>query len=757
MSLRRTIRCVAIVIAAGAALVGLPSSASAAYIHPSVTTSFGPDGTSGSSFGGMNRLAFMQASKRLYALDGSTLKIYGFNTTVPGTYTPLTGNFPVTVLGTGGDPDIAVDNTNGGSAGQLYYLSESNGLFAFESTGGLLFTEARSNFGDPCGTATDALGNVWVADYSSKTIISYPSTGGASNGSFSVSAQGSPCHIGADPGTGDIYVSNWNGATYRYTAASGYTTKNLIDSGSTRAIAVDAVTHRVYIVHSNKIDAYEPTGTLVEEFATSGGNWIGAAVDGASGIVFLADQTSNQIKALPGVVVPDVTTGEPTGFATLHGHVDLAGGGNVTACKFEFSTSVNYTVPTTQEIACTPAPEYSSNQDVEADLTGKVNGEVLYHYRLKASNANGTNVTGDKTFTPHFVAGLHTDPADELDRKSAKLHGSYLGTGEETHVYFKWGLTTAYGNTTPVQDFPANASTNAVSAVLSDLLEPQKVYHYRIVASNGKGTSEANDATFETKPAVFGLSTDAATEIKTETADLNGSFEADGYDTKYWYEFGSSALYGNKTAEGDLTAPAGPTSVPAASISGLQPLHTYHFRVVAENSFGKTLGPDKTFTTFTAPIVISQTTSGVTATEADLHAVIHPHGVEGEYRFEYGPTISYGTSIPIPDGILPAGESPVPVEAHLTGLNGGVYHFRVVTENVYGTNISKDQTFNFYPPVCPNATVRQQTGSNSLPDCRSYELVTPEDQGITIIYPVSLPSARTRPRPRGSPSSAPWD
>ena len=168
------------------------------------------------------------------------------------------------------------------------------------------------------------------------------------------------------------------------------------------------------------------------------------------------------------------------------------------------------------------------------------------------------------------------------------------------------------------------------------------------------------------------------------------------------------------TTSGEVTAPSGPTSVAPIGIDELQPLHTYHFRIVAENSFGRTNGPDETFTTFTAPVIVSQSTSKVTGSSADLNAVINPHGVEAEYHFEYGPTTSYGTTIPIPNATIPASGSDETVTQHLEGLNGGVYHFRITTKNIYGESVSKDQTFNFYPPVCPNATVRQQTGANEL-------------------------------------------
>ena len=66
---------------------------------------------------------------------------------------------------------------------------------------------------------------------------------------------------------------------------------------------------------------------------------------------------------------------------------------------------------------------------------------------------------------------------------------------------------------------------------------------------------------------------------------------------------------------------------------------------------------------------------------------------------------------------------------------GVVYHFRVVATNQYGSTATEDQTFNFFPPECPNSKVRQQTGSLYLPDCRAYELVSPEEAGNVILVP----------------------
>ena len=743
MRLPKSVRFASLAVVLLAAFVA-PSAASAAFIHPTVTASFGPNGTSGTTFASLNRMAFRQSSKRLYVFDAGGPAIHGFDLSTPGTYSPLGGAFPVNVSAGGGDPDIAVDDSVGGS-GNVYYISESNGLAGFTSNGSPVFTVERSSFGDPCGVATDASGNALVGDYGEQRVSRFLPTGGASGG-FSVSAQGSPCHLGADPGTGDVYVANYNGATYRYTAASNYTQKNLIDGGSAAAITVDSVSHLVYVVHSNGVTSYRPDGTEVEEFGQGIGNLIGAAVDGSTGVVYLAVSSSNQIKVLPGVTVPDVTAGQPTDFATAHGHVDPASGGPVTGCEFQVSRFSEFPGPQTQSVPCEPATPYAGAEDVSADLTSKVEGEETFHYRLKVSNANGSNFSSAVTFTPHFVAGLHAEPATEVDRTSATLNGSFLGTNEETSYHFEWGPTLTYGHTTPVKTVPPNTTENFLPEHLSEgSLEPQQVYHYRIVATNSKGESKAEDETFETKPAVFGLTTDAATGIKTSVAELHGSFTGDGLDVKYFYEYGSSTLYGNTVPGGELTAPSGPTTIPGAAIDELQPLHVYHYRVVAENSFGRTNGPDRTLTTNTAPIIVSLSSAHVTGTTAELLATINPHGVPAEARFEYGPTTSYGFTAPVEP--IPAGEAPFAVKADLTNLNGGVYHFRIVAENEFGESVSRDQTFNFYSPECPNATVRQQTGANSLPDCRAYELVTPEDQGITIVYPATVPFSATATAP----------
>ncbi len=180
----------------------------------------------------------------------------------------------------------------------------------------------------------------------------------------------------------------------------------------------------------------------------------------------------------------------------------------------------------------------------------------------------------------------------------------------------------------------------------------------------------------------------------------------------------------------------------SVGLSGLEPKTEYEARVLAVKPYGfsplsQTTAP---FTTLAGkPKIDSPYSRNVTASSADLYAAVNPSGAETTYHFEYGPTLSYG--IASPPLSVGEGATPVPVQAHIEGLESIVYHFRVVAENSEGTTVSPDQTFNFYPESCPNAAAREQTGATRLPDCRAYELVSPERMGTISLVASGPPSS----------------
>ncbi len=203
--------------------------------------------------------------------------------------------------------------------------------------------------------------------------------------------------------------------------------------------------------------------------------------------------------------------------------------------------------------------------------------------------------------------------------------------------------------------------------------------------------------------------------------------------TTYRVEFkkASDSIWTTYTPDipvGNGTSPA-PFGV---GVGGLAPNTDYELKAVAVKPFTADVEETKSFTTSPAgPEIEAFSSSNVTVDSADLRALINPRGTATSYHFEYGTTPAYGTSTAeISIGQSHQGEA---VQNHIEGLQDTVYHFRVVATNASGTATSADQTFTFHPPVCPNQTVRQQTGAAYLPDCRAYELVSPEDAGGTTL------------------------
>ena len=120
-----------------------------------------------------------------------------------------------------------------------------------------------------------------------------------------------------------------------------------------------------------------------------------------------------------------------------------------------------------------------------------------------------------------------------------------------------------------------------------------------------------------------------------------------------------------------------------------------------------------------APQISGVGVSSVTSTAATLNAKVNPQGKFTNYRFEYGAEnceSSTCTSVPVPEGKVPAGTSPVPVSVVIEGLTPAtLYHFRVVAKNIEGEAKSGDRVF----------ATRQSQIFNGLPDNRAYEQASP--------------------------------
>ena len=91
------------------------------------------------------------------------------------------------------------------------------------------------------------------------------------------------------------------------------------------------------------------------------------------------------------------------------------------------------------------------------------------------------------------------------------------------------------------------------------------------------------------------VTTGAASAVSFTTATLNGLVGA-GASNNAYFQYGTTTAYGSSTSATFLGASAIARTL-AASLSGLAPGTTIHFRLIAENSAGKRVGSDQSFTT----------------------------------------------------------------------------------------------------------------------------------------------------------------
>jgi hypothetical protein len=328
------------------------------------------------------------------------------------------------------------------------------------------------------------------------------------------------------------------------------------------------------------------------------------------------------------------------------------------------------------------------------------NGSVRARGRTSGGHHNGGSGLIEQVTPFSFTSApaVITGTASGVSPIGAMLNGSVNPNSVATSARFEYGPTTSYGSVIDVASPPGSGSQPvAVSAMISGL-QPNRSYHYRLVATNSKGTSNGADFTFTTAAIAPVVITGAPTNVSNTGATLGGMVNPNGAATTAVFEYGLTISYGNSV---NVTpAPGGGDSPVAvsATLSGLEPNQTYHFRLTAVNQAGMVSGADGTFTTVgtsmvTAPTVTTGTASPITTTGATLGGAVNPNGAVATAAFEYGLTSSYGSTAnaaPSPGSAT----TPVNVSAVLDGLvPNRTYHFRLTATNAGGSSAGDDATF----------------------------------------------------------------
>jgi hypothetical protein len=118
------------------------------------------------------------------------------------------------------------------------------------------------------------------------------------------------------------------------------------------------------------------------------------------------------------------------------------------------------------------------------------------------------------------------------------------------------------------------------------------------------------------------VETKPANSLTETTAYLNGVVNPNGVETKDYFEYGPTVSYGSRSREQTTTG----EKKPEILVEGLTRGTTYHFRMVATNSYGTSYGADETFTT--AALLPEAVVSSGKTTELAFEAVGKGGGVE---------------------------------------------------------------------------------------------------------------------------------
>jgi hypothetical protein len=304
-----------------------------------------------------------------------------------------------------------------------------------------------------------------------------------------------------------------------------------------------------------------------------------------------------------------------------------------------------------------------------------------------------------------------TLPATAVAATSATVRGTIIPGASMGSGWFEYGTTSFLGNATSPIALGAGAQPIEFSHPFTGLQE-RTTYYYRAVGENRVGRAFGNIMTFTTgtpvptptpgvKPTVF---TNTPSVIGTSAA-LRGRANPMGLDTGVWFEYGLTADLGARVGEQTILS----STVEVAfthNLVQLLPNTEYHYRAVAKNAAGTSMGAIISFRTSTPvpspsptvsptpsptptpvrvilPIVVTDPVSAVQPATAMFHGTVNPNGIAANVWFEYGPTPALGSTVGFRS--LPASFSTVSFGQTVRGLTPSTtYYYRVAAQNVYG-------------------------------------------------------------------------
>ncbi|MES2661054.1 MAG: leucine-rich repeat protein [Verrucomicrobiota bacterium] len=318
----------------------------------------------------------------------------------------------------------------------------------------------------------------------------------------------------------------------------------------------------------------------------------------------------------------------------------------------------------------------------------------------EVTSRNGANKrTYTLTVTRAGTAGVATNPVEMVDARTVLLKGTVMPDGVAT-VYFEYGPTTGYGDSTPGQVYQSTQSVS-FSTMLAGLAHATE-FHVRAVATGPFGTLYGNDVTFNTAAEPPLAATGDPSAVNGSAATLVGAVDPKGLSTEVFFQYGLTTLYGKKTEPRIVTSAGGVLDI-LAPHGGLIPGAIYHYRIVASNAAGTTYGNDVAFLVAegsgvtdpiptTSPTVATGDAAGVGTGSAILLGMVNPNRGTTLVQFQFGTTSAYGLSTKVQG--VGNGSEPVELSIPIGSLRPATtYHYRLVASNSAGPAFGTDATF----------------------------------------------------------------
>jgi hypothetical protein len=511
-----------------------------------------------------------------------------------------------TAFGEAGSGDGQMELTEGGGVG-------GSGIAVNSSTHDLYVADTRNNRVDEFSSA-GVFVRAWgwgVADRSTEALQVCTSGCHAGLSGAGAGQLDEPQSIAVDnsggPSQGDVYVADSRGPVLKFSATGGYLSTNTGITATAPVAGPFSGNLGVAVDVSGNLWVYDLSAGAERglfEFAQDGAfvtdadighggiTPIGMAVDSTdhldtAGFFGIDRYTSSGLLLGPIISIYAGPTGVALDSSSDELFIDEERGERIS----RFAPSCDPT-----KGLCTPVETFGA--------AGELSGAT--QLAVDAGTSTVYAVNGDRRIvvfgrTPDVVTGAPATRTATTATLSGTVnpdntpvsdcHFDYVADSEylagEPNPY-------ATGGTVPCDVTPSGSDQVAVHANVAGLT-PGVAYHFRLEASNVYGTSFGGDETVPGTPPSVG-STSAA-GVTSATAELRAAINPEGGETTYHFEYGTTTAYGTHVplADADIGSGVGDRQV-ARRIQGLLADTVYHYRVVAHNPLGTTIGPDRVFT-----------------------------------------------------------------------------------------------------------------------------------------------------------------